>query len=142
MDRHASRIRQMLHDFHECLQAGGLGPYPGGGGGRGAEGKYRQQPYPNDSGARWSRGHPLEQQRTPPPGHGLGIGGYANPFPGGRGHDGHHLSGGRGRGRGEGFGKVPPPHFSSISTPNISPNLPPRQFSNAPRHAFEVDYPY
>ena len=130
-------------DFHEYLQTRGLGPYAGRGGGRGAEGKGRQQPYPNDSGARWSRGHPPEQQRTPPPGVGPGPGGYANRFPGGRGHENrHHPSGGRGRGRGEGFGQVPPPNFPSSSPPNFLPSLPPGQFPNAPRHAFAVDYPY
>ena len=67
-------------DFHEYLQTRGLGPYAGRRGGRGAKGNYRQQPYPNDSGARWSRGHPPKQQRTPPPGHGPGPGGYANTF--------------------------------------------------------------
>ena len=50
-------------NFHEHLQTQGLEPYAGRRGGRGAEGKYRQQPYPNDSGARWSQGHPLEQQK-------------------------------------------------------------------------------
>ena len=94
-------------DFHEYLLTRGLGPYAGRRGRRGAEGKYRQQTYPNDSGprwsqGRWSRGHPLEQQRTPPPGHGPGTGGYANTYPGRRGHENwHHPSGGRPRkGRG------------------------------------------
>ena len=67
-------------DFQEYLQLRGLGPYAGRGGRRGAEGKYRQQPYSNDSGARWSRSHRPEQQRTPPPGHGPGPGGYANTY--------------------------------------------------------------
>ena len=106
-------------DFHKYLLTRGLGPYAGRGGGRGAEGKYRQQTYPNDSGprrsqGRWSRGHPPEQQRPPPPGHGPGTGGYANTYPGGRGHENwHHPSGGRGRGRGEGFGQMPPLIFPS-----------------------------
>ena len=71
------------------MQTRGLGPYAAGrGGGRGAEGQYRQQPYLNDSGARWSRGHPPEQQSAPhPPAHGPGPGGYADRFPGGRGHE-------------------------------------------------------
>ena len=130
-------------DFHEYLQTRGLRPYAGRRGGRGAEGEYRQQPYPNDSGARWSRGYTPEQQKTPPPGHGAGPGGYANHFPGGRGHENrHHLSGGRRRGRGEGFGQVPPPIFPSNSPPKFSRNFPPGQFSNVPRHAFATDYPY
>ena len=110
-------------DFQEYLLTRGLGPYAGRGGGRGAEGKYRQQPYPNDSVARWSRGHSPEQQRRPPPGHGPGTGGYADTYPGGRGHENwHHPSGGRGRGRGEGFGQVPPPNFrlESFSTHRVT----------------------
>ena len=131
------------NDFHEYLLTRGLGPCAGRGGGRRAEGKYRQRTCPNDSGARWSRGHPPEQQRTPPPGHAPGPGGYANPFPGGRGHENwHYPSGGCGRGRGEGFGLVPPPNFPSNPPSNRSPNLPPGKFLNAPRHAFAADYLY
>ena len=112
-------------DLHEYLLTRELGPYAGRGGGRGAEDKYRQQTYPNDSGARWSQGrwsrrHPPEQQRTPPPGHGPGTGGNANTYPGKRDHENwHHPSGGRGRGRGEGFGQVPPPDFLPNSPLNF-----------------------
>ena len=104
-------------DFCEYLQTRGLGPYAAGrGGGRGAEGQYRQQPYLNDSGARWSRGHPPEQQRArQPPGHGPGLGGYADRF-----------------------GQVPPFNLP----PYLPPNLPPGQFSNVQRHAFAANYPY
>ena len=120
---------------------GDSGRTPDAEGGREVEGKYRQQSHPNDSGARWSRGHPPEQHRTPPPGHGPGPGGYTHRFPRGRGHENRrHPSGGCGRGHGEGFGQVTPPDFSSNSPPNVSPNLPPGQFPDAPRHAFAADY--
>ena len=101
--------------------------------GAGRKGQYRQQPYQNGSVARWSRGHPPEQQRAPQPqGHGPGPGAYADRFPGGRGHESNrpHPSGERGRGRGGGVGQLPPP------------NLPPGHFLNGPRHAFLANYPY
>ena len=129
-------------DFHEYMQTRGLGPYAAGrGGGRGAVGPYRQQPYLNDSGARGSRGQPPEQQRGPHPQvHGPGPGGYADRFPGGRGHESSrpHPSGGRGRGRAEGVGQFPPYN----SPPNFPPNVPRGRFPNGPRHAFSANYSY
>ena len=129
-------------DFHEYLLTWGLGPYAGHGGGLRAEGKYRQQTYPNDLrvGVGATRRSSRERRRQDTE---LGLAGMQTPSPEDVGHENwHHPSGGRGRGRGEGFGLVPPPNFSSNSPPIFSPNLPPGKFLNAPRHAFAADYPY
>ena len=90
-----------------------------------------------------SRGHPPARQRTTPPGHGLGPGEYTNALPGRRGHENRYYpSGGRGRERNEGFELVPPASFPSKSPIIVSTNIQTVQLSNAPRHAFAVDYSY
>ncbi|CAB1098884.1 unnamed protein product [Ectocarpus sp. CCAP 1310/34] len=98
--------------------------------GRMVGGPYRQQPYQNEQGAGWSRGH-SPALPGPPRGQGSGTGGQLQGRnSGGRGYGGYGPSPPESRGRQVGGrgGNYPPP------------NVPPAQIANVPRPYFPAHF--